>query len=43
MFVASLICRGDCDPLSFDSVGIVATLEDLQGKMECLAWEVDRL
>jgi hypothetical protein len=41
MFVASLECRGDCDQLSFDSAGIVATPEDLQGKMECLAWVVD--
>jgi hypothetical protein len=29
--------------LSFDSAGIVATMEGLQGKMECLAWVVDRL
>jgi hypothetical protein len=29
--------------MSFDSAGIVATLEDLQGRMECLAWVVDRL
>jgi hypothetical protein len=43
MFVASLECRCDCAPLSFDSAGNVAMPEDLQGKMECLAWVVDRL
>jgi hypothetical protein len=41
MFVTSLEFLGDCALLSFDSVGIVATPEDLQGNMECLAWVVD--
>jgi hypothetical protein len=41
MLVTSLECLGDCAPLSFDSAGIIATLEDLQGKMECSAWVVD--
>jgi hypothetical protein len=27
--------------LSFDSAGIVATMEDLQGKTEWLAWVVN--
>jgi hypothetical protein len=41
MFVTSLEFLGDCAPLSFDSAGIVARLQDLQGKMGCLAWVVD--
>jgi hypothetical protein len=43
MFVTSQEFLGGYAPLSFDSTGIVATPEDLQGNMECLAWVVDQL
>jgi hypothetical protein len=43
MFVTSQEFLGDYALLSFDSTGIVATLEDLQGNMKCLAWVVDRM
>jgi hypothetical protein len=43
MFVTSPENLGDYAPLSFDSAGIVAMPEALQGNMECLAWVVDRL
>jgi hypothetical protein len=43
MFVTFLGFLGDYAPLSFDSTGIVATPEDLQGNMECLARVMDRM
>jgi hypothetical protein len=43
MFVTFLGFLGDYAPLSFDSTGIDATPEDLQGLPECLAWVVNLL
>jgi hypothetical protein len=43
MFVTFLGFLGDYAPLSFDSAGIVATPEDLQGNMEYWAWVMDRV
>jgi hypothetical protein len=41
MLVTSLEYLDDYAPLPFDSAGIVATMEDLQIKMECLGWVVE--
>jgi hypothetical protein len=41
MPVTSLEFLDDYASLSFDLAGIVATTEDLQGKLECLAWVVN--
>jgi hypothetical protein len=43
MFATSPEFLGDYAPLSFDQARIVATMEDLQEKLERLAWVVDWL